>query len=323
MAINFNHQTETISATADEVAILETNFSFKNRLINGQFLISQRGVAAQTVTAGNTVPTVSTGYYIDRWFTYSLGANVTINPVVFSGSVTAQITGAAGVTEIGVGQRIESINSKDLAGSAATLFFAAANTLLSNITVSLSYATTTDTFGTIAAPTKTEFASVTYTSVSSTLKFYSVVLTVPAAATTGIEILFKVGAQTSGNLYLGLVQFEKGSSFSSYDYRPLGLDFLLCRRYLEGVSSTVYRKSGYHTTAGATTNYGSFPMNVAKRITPTITSSTGGAPGWGASNASSISYALSNNTFSFNVTNTAAGFWNIFNNATIMINAEL
>jgi len=80
------------------------------RFASGEFL--------STVVAGTTVPTASTGYpCVDRWFVYCTGANVTAAQVAGVGAIQnqLQITGAASVTAVGVGQRIEQNNSFELA----------------------------------------------------------------------------------------------------------------------------------------------------------------------------------------------------------------
>ena len=205
----------------------------RNRIINGNMYIAQRATTA-TVTAGTTVPTSSTGYpCVDRFFVYSTGANVTAAQVAGSGANKnlLQITGAASVTAVGIGQRIESLNSYDLAGQTCTLAADISNSLLTTVTWTAYYATTTaDTFGTIGTPTKTSIATGTFT-VTSTLTRYTANITLPAAATTGIEVLFTVGAQTSGTWQIGNVQFEAGSFATPFERLLYGTQQPQCQRY--------------------------------------------------------------------------------------------
>ena len=204
----------------------------RNRIINGNMYVAQRATSA-TVTAGTAVPTASTGYpCVDRFFVYSTGANVTAAQVAGSGSNRnlLQITGAASVTAVGIGQRIESLNSYDLSGKTCTLSVSLANSLLTTVTWTASYATTTDTFGTIGTPTKTQIATGTFT-VNSTLTRYTTNISVPAAATTGIEILFTVGAQTSGTWQVDDVQFEEGSIATPFERPIYGTQLAQCQRY--------------------------------------------------------------------------------------------
>ncbi len=236
-------------------ATAATGFGFKNRLINGSMALSQRATSA-TVTAGTTVPTATTGYpCVDRFFVYSTGANVTAAQVAGSGATQyrLQITGAASVTAVGVGQRIEQSNSYDMAGSTATLSVDLANTVLTTVTWTANYATTADTFGTIGTPTKTQIATGTFT-VTSTVTNFSAQISIPAAATTGIEIVFTVGAQTSGTFTVGKVQLEKGSTATSFDYRPYGTELALCQRYF-CTSYVAGTAAGTITSTGAVQRY--------------------------------------------------------------------
>jgi hypothetical protein len=232
----------------------------RNRIINGNMYVAQRATSA-TVTAGTAVPTASTGYpCVDRFFVYSTGANVTAAQVAGSGSNRnlLQITGAASVTAVGIGQRIESLNSYDLAGKTCTLSVSLANSLLTTVTWTASYATTTDTFGTIGTPTKTQIATGTFT-VNSTVTRYTTNISVPAAATTGIEILFTVGAQTSGTWQVDDVQFEEGSIATPFERPIYGTQLAQCQRYL-------FRPGGSFICSGTWNNssnglmYGAMPQ---------------------------------------------------------------
>ena len=206
-------------------------FGFKNRIINGAMRIAQRATSA-TITAGSTI---LAGYStVDRFYIYCTGANVTAAQVAGSGSTKSvlQITGAAGVTGVGIGQRIEQQNSYDMAGSTATLSVDLSNSLLTSVTWTAYYANTADSFGTLASPTRTQIATGTFT-VNTTKTRYSVNIAIPAAATTGIEIVFTVGAQTSGTWVVDDIQLEPGSVATSFDYRPYGTELALCQRYYQ------------------------------------------------------------------------------------------
>ena len=263
-----------MALTVVDQGLLGTNAQytgFKNRLINGNMALSQRATSA-TVTAGTTVPTSSTGYpCVDRFFVYSTGANVTAAQVAGSGATQyrLQITGAASVTAVGVGQRIEQNNSYDMAGSTATLSVDLANTVLTTVTWTANYATTANTFGTIGTPTKTQIATGTFT-VTSTVTNFSAQISIPAAATTGIEILFTVGAQTSGTFTVGKVQLEKGSTATSFDYRPFGTELDLCERYYEQQAASQY----ISYTSGNVTQILCGQWSTTKRATPTVSASS-------------------------------------------------
>jgi hypothetical protein len=244
-----------------------STFGFKNRIINGQMQIAQRATSA-TITAGSTI---AAGYStVDRFYVYCTGANVTAAQVAGSGATRnrLQITGAASVTAVGIGQRIEALNSYDMAGSTATLSVDISNSLLTTVTWTAFYANTADTFGTLASPTRTQIATGTFT-VSSTLTRYSAQISIPAAATTGIEVVFTVGAQTSGTWVVGNIMLEESSIATSFDYRPYTTELQLCQRYY--FQTIPVAMSSY--TDGSllyVTNY----LPVTMRIAPTITLGT-------------------------------------------------
>ena len=236
----------------------------RNRIINGGMALDQRNAgASQTITAAAAL-----AYSVDRWYAYCTGANVTGQRVQGAsvGQFYYRFTGAASVTAIGFGQRIEQLNSADLAGATATLSVDLANSVLTTVTWTAYYATTAETFGTLASPTRTQIATGTFT-VNSTVTRYSTQISVPAAATTGIEIVFSVGAQTSGTWTIGDVQLERGSVSTPMERRSYGQELALCQRYYEVGEGWL---AGYASGAGSSV-YCHIPWKVAKRATPTLT----------------------------------------------------
>lgn len=250
-------------------------FGFRNRVINGAMSIDQRNSgAAQTITAAAAL-----AYSVDRWYAYCTGANVTGQRV--AGTAPNQynysFTGAASVTKIGYAQRIEAANCQDLAGQTATLSVDLANSLLTTVTWTAWYANTTDTFGTLASPTRTQIATGTFT-VNSTLTRYNAQISIPSAATTGIEIEFSVGAQTSGTWTIGRAQLESGAVATPFEYRFVGTELASCYRY--------YAKFNYAGTGASFSSIISMSvkhpatMRVDPSINYTINSQSGNAAGW-------------------------------------------
>jgi len=252
---------------------------FRNRLINGAMAIDQRNVgASQTFTAAAAL-----AYSVDRWYGYCTGANVTGQRVAgaTAGQYRYRFTGAASVTAIGFGQRIEQLNSADLADSTATLSVDLANSVLTTVTWTAYYPTTADTFGTLASPTRTQIATGTFT-VTSTVTRYSTNISIPAAATTGIEIVFTVGAQTSGTWTIGDVQLERGSVATPIERRSYGQELALCQRYYETGGT-------YQTSDTASSAFGRLTVHFSnqKRASPTmaitVVSGTAGAVAYSSS----------------------------------------
>jgi hypothetical protein len=106
------------------------------------------------------------------------------------------------------------------------------------------------------------------------------------AATGAVQLIANSGATFD----LTGVQFEIGVGATPFEYRPYGLELLLCQRYYEktfDVDQTpgVVTDSGslYIPMAAASTTgcqYGSFQYKVQKKSSPTITAwSVGGVSG--------------------------------------------
>lgn len=204
-----------------------------NYLINSAFQVAQAATSA-TITAGTATPTASLGYpVVDSWFCYSVGGNPTLAQVAGSNTTAnrLQLTGAASITSVGIGQRLEAINTTSLANKTVTLSFECSNSLLTSLTVVANRPTTTaNTFGTIATPTKTLINS-TNVAINSTLTRYSLTFTCPQDVNKGLEILFVLGAQTSGTFVLANVKLEEGSVATPYVSSDFASELARCQRY--------------------------------------------------------------------------------------------
>ena len=239
------------NAVFSGVASPPNGMGFRSRIINGGMAVDQRNAgAAQTITAAAAL-----AYTVDRWYAYSTGANVTGQRVAGAGAnqYRYRFTGAASVTKIGFVQRIEALNSYDLNNISATLSVDLANSVLTTVTWVASYANTTDTFGSLASPTVTQIATGTFT-VNSTVTGYSTTISIPSAATTGLQIEFSVGAQTSGTWTIGNVQLEAGTVASPFERRDYGRELAMCQRYYQywgGTASFERIATGYATSATA------------------------------------------------------------------------
>ena len=256
------HGTNGITFNDGSIQASRAAVGFRNRVYNGAFRIDQRNAgAAQTFTAGAAL-----AYCVDRFYGYCTGANVTGQRVAGTApnEFAYRFTGAASVTGIGFGTRLEATNTRDLAGSTATLSVELANSLLTTVTWTAYYATSADAFGTLASPTRTQIATGTFT-VNSTLTRYSTQVSIPSAATTGLEIVFTVGAQTSGTWTIDNVQLEAGSSATDFERRPIGTELALCQRYYE---KGTFHSAGY--ISGSNGAGGSLYFRVEKRTAPTM-----------------------------------------------------
>ena len=266
-----NGSASTDSITYGQVQnLISADRKSRNRIINGGFGIDQRNNgAALTITAGAALL-----YTVDRWYAYSTGANVTAQQGAASGPGLGAltITGAASVTGVGIGQRIERADSFDLANTTATLSVYLSNSLvtLPSVNWALYYANTNNTFGTLASPTRTLISSGTFT-VTSSLARYTASVSIPVAATTGLEVVFTVGAQTSGLLVVAGAQLEKGTAVSDFEQLSIEETASLCQRYFQS-TRTGGLANMYPIAPALTANrvMSSIQFPVSMRATPAV-----------------------------------------------------
>lgn len=212
-----------------------TGFGFKNRIINGDMRITQRGNVA-----------VSNGavFYggADRTFVVAFNfttASGFITRSALSGTTSGfgQYLANATTTGSGVvifGQRIESANTIDLNSNSATLtgklFQDTGGPITATITVRK--ATVLDNFG-----GSTQIGgNVLVTVPSGVLTPFSLTTTLGATdANNGLaaEVSLAVGAVSNKNFAISDLQLEKGSTATSFDYRSYGTELALCQRYYE------------------------------------------------------------------------------------------
>jgi hypothetical protein len=289
-----------------------TGFGLKNRIINGAMVIDQRNAAASvTPTDGQ--------YTVDRWkarltqaskFSVQQNAGSVTPPAGFNNylgitSLSAYSVGASDY--FFVTQAIEGFNAADLAWGTANA-----------ATVTLSFwvrSSLTGTFGgSFRAGPSTRSYAFSYT-ISSANTWEQKTITV-AGDTSGtwaagnaewgqIDFGLGVGGNVSGTAgswasatylsstgatsvvgtngatwYITGVQLEKGSTATSFDYRPYTTELQLAQRYFQSYTDAllISRGTGYNTTAGITQSF-SFPVQM--RIAPAATvlnGSNAGAP---------------------------------------------
>ena len=244
------------AVTTAKIAGASIALANPSHITNSDFKITQATTTPTTgvsVTAGNAVPTASLGYPVfDCWFAYCLGTNGTLSQVAQTATAPArlQLATLANSTGAGVGQRIESLNSINLANKTVTLSFSCSHTNLTSLTVTANRPTTNaDVFGTIGTPTKTQVAA-TIISINSTLTRYTWTFTCTADVDKGLEILFTLGSNASaGTFVLANVKLEEGSSATAFiptDYRT---ELVKCQRYFRLLSNYFY---GYYSSANGT-----------------------------------------------------------------------
>jgi hypothetical protein len=284
--------------------------NFRNRLINGAMVIDQRNAGASvTNTAGNV-------YTLDRWAGYGSQASKytiqqsTTAPTGFINSlkVTSSSAYTVGSSEFFIiQQKVEGLNCADLGWGTAS---AATVTLSFKV-----YSSLTGTFGgAILNYDNSRSYPFSYT-VSSANTWTNISVTVAGDTSgtwlttngVGIQIVWGLGAGASvsgtagswsGNAYYSAtgatsvvgtngatwyitgVQLEKGSTATSFDYRPYGTELALCQRYFEksfnaDTAPANNLNTTYKTTLATYDSNGAgisfIPFLVLKRTSPTMT----------------------------------------------------
>jgi hypothetical protein len=255
----------------------------RNRVINGDMRINQRGATSISAVLG-TGP-----YFVDRWFGFATGAATTLSRSTLTGALPNgfRVTGAAGNTLALIAHRIESLNSADLAGQSVTLSFWAASSGSVTLTWRVSYANALDNFNPV---TQSNAGTV---STTTGLTRYTATFTLSASATTGVQIEISAANFTSGTFDITGVQLEPGTVATPFERRSYGLELALCQRYYQKTSSA------YVVTDSGTYQVKFHPVSM--RATPTV---SGGGAGYSYSGDGNVlaetqtARALQNITYS-------------------------
>ena len=326
---------------------------FKNRIINGAMVIDQRNAGAEVN------PAVSTTYYLDRWQAiltvagkFKIGQNAgAVTPpagyINYLGCTSLSAYTVGATENFAVRQQIEGLNVADLAFGTA-----------SAATVTLSFWVYSSLTGTFGGALKNSAGSrvypFTYT-ISSANTWTQASVTVAGDTTgtwlttngAGLIVHFSLGsgATTSGpagawsatnyssvtgavsvvgtnaaTWYVTGVQLEKGSTATSFDYRPYGTELALCQRYYQylGGSTNVFQLRGYNTASTGLSQTLAYPVSF--RASPTITIGT-----VIYSNASGLAFNSNERQATMSIFVTAAGdaYMTSSGTNTITFSAEL
>jgi hypothetical protein len=276
--------------------------NFKNRIINGAMVISQRNGTSSVAVTDST-------YILDRWQTYvsqtgklsaQQDAGAVTPPVGFTDylgytSLSAYSVGAS--EQFIANQPIEGFNIADFgwgtaSASTVTLSFWVRSSLTGTHSGALrngagnrsyvytftvnsantwEYKTITivgDTSGTWTTTngygTAVQFNLGSGSSASTTAGVWTAGNF--AGATGAVSVVGTNGA----TFYITGVQLEKGSTATSFDYRPYGTELQLCQRYFQTI------KSGLAVSCESTINtilLSSVSYPIQMRATPTVSQS--------------------------------------------------
>ena len=274
------------SVTFAQPANLPNTFGMKNRIINGAMMIDQRNAGA-SVTVTNANP-----YTLDRWVAYnSAGSSkftVQQSSTAPAGFTKSLLVTSSSAYSVGSGdyflldQIVEGFNWADMDwGNANAKTVTLSFWVRSSLTGTFGGALKSYTGGAYSYPFSYTINS------ANTWEQKTITIAGPtstwASSTTNsgaVEVLFSLGTGstysgtagswaassyfsatgatsvigTSGaTFYITGVQLEKGSTATSFDYRPYGTELMLCQRYFEK-SYDQSVKPGTGSSAGYTTS---------------------------------------------------------------------
>jgi hypothetical protein len=269
------------------------NSSFTNRIINGAMVIDQRNAGASvTVTGGGTYTldryatqaTVTSKFTIQQTPSATETGYATRVAAGFTNylactSSSAYPVGAA--EQFGFYQPIEGLNMSDLAWGTSNAK-----------TITLSFLVYSSLTGTFGGSIRNNGASRSYPfsySIPTANTWTSISVTIAGDTTgtwltsngVGMYVGFSIGAGASlsntantwvaGNywsatgatsvvgtsgatFYITGVQLEKGSTATSFDYRPYGTELALCQRYYYKIYPALANRNFFHTLSTSTTS---------------------------------------------------------------------
>ena len=375
MSVTINGTSGLVFNDASTQATAATGFGFKNRIINGAMVFDQRNAGA-SVTQSTSVQ-----YTIDRWLIYGNVASK-FSAQQNAGSVTppSGFTNYFGITSLSaysvtsgdvfvVNQNIEGFNTADLAWGTA-----------SAATVTLSFWVRSSLTGTFGGALRNSADTRSYPfsysiSAANTWEQKTITIAGDTSGTwvtnngVGLRVVYGIGVGTTSSgtagawagasyqsatgatsvvgtngatFYITGVQLEKGSTATSFDYRPYGTELQLCQRYF-------YKTYNIGTAPGTSSQQGVMPLEVladgtltrlklfsgrlpvSMRTQPTVTpySETGTADRISQYNSSATTLTVSSidgrgeNSFGYYVTTTTSGSASASYIAQFVASAEL
>lgn len=313
-----------VQAAVDD---LDSRMAGRNRLINGDFRVWQRGTAFPAATGAR--------HAADRWLvnSHSTTLSASRDDIAAGGGAAGRliagsrhllkltVESVAGADSMAlVQQRIEDVRT--CAGKRVTISFKARATV-DNFKVGLEFQQSFGTGGSTAIDSIGGGITL-----DTMWRWHQLTVDVPGIAgqTLGadsylqLSLWLDAGAnfagrafgagQKSGVVYLAEVQVEEGDTATDFDRRPEAHELLLCQRYYETVD--VNRILGITYTANGDSR-ACIPFKVRKRVAPRITSPSvalnlvgfgsegslinfnGGDPGWQSTVDAAVLSRMSNN----------------------------
>jgi len=232
--------------------------SFRNKIINGDMQINQRGNG--TAIAGTFT------YTTDRWYVYCVAAGCSYSQVDTPTGKALEVIPDSGTVNQIIGQKIENVNCRKLANQTVIIsgkvYIDDATGVTFNTNV-YSAASTNVSYG-----SKVDFSS---DLTSGEYVSFSEQVTLPADAVNGVEVDFSFLNAGGRTIRVTDFQFEEGPVATPFEQRPYGLELSLCQRYYEKSERSVYVGFLGPLNSGVWALRPTVTFSTPKRVNPTLT----------------------------------------------------
>lgn len=247
-----------------------STFGFRNKIINGNFDVWQRGTSFST---GNGY-----GYTADRWHAgsntgaYSLVRNSSDAPNGSRYYMTVTATGASGPYDCSISQPFETHEFEKMKGKTYTLSFLARSSTTSSISL---YLQTNTSEGKVYYYEGTAVTAANINLTSSWTK-YTYTFTMPAKSSpnAGLCLNFQTAMTQNKTYDIAQIQLEEGTVATNFENRPYGTELALCQRYYQHIgktNNTSYQHYAVGLVVNSTTAWFVLPYLVSMRAAPSFT----------------------------------------------------
>ena len=242
---------------------------FRNRIINGDISVAQRGTSFTNVASGD--------YTLDRWkMNYRAIGNADISQVDNKTYKSLKVLNSNGSTqEIVMGTRIEDITQFNDASFILSFFAKASTSCTLDTRVFENYGAGGSTTVTRVA-SGSQNKTITTSRQRFTITFTASDMSSKTIGTSNfLEINFSVSLASSANWEYDSVQLEKGTTASDFEFIPFDVNLQRCKRYYQLIASgndVPFGMGAYYTGSNL---YNSQKLSPSMRTAPSVDQVTG------------------------------------------------
>ena len=259
--------------------VTSNSLMFRNKIINGNFDIWQRGTSGTAAGPGL--------FMADRWkttitatginYTYAQSTDVPNLTSLYSAKITQSAAGpATSAVEYALRQVVEMSNALQFVGKSITVSFWYKSSIAGThgirmVAANMTGGTDLNTEFTINSANTWQYITATFSSAQA--------VTAITGTANGVGLYLDIGFRVSGgsgpvgqstvpanaSFNIAQVQLEAGSSASAFEHRPHGMELQLCQRYFQWNSPGSGKFNIYGTQFA-----GTVPLLVPMRAQPSI-----------------------------------------------------